>query len=346
MNLDEDQLKGRNESGKNILVSAGAGAGKTTVLSERVIRILDEYIVKKENESEQEKGNILRLLILTFTDNAARSMVRKIKKVIVEKIEKEPENLHLKEQLKMIDSAYITTFDSFYSKIAKKYFYKLGINKDFQIGSETIFYIELNKIIDKEFEQLYSTNNEIFLELLNKFTLKNDDSIKNLIIQIVNGQNKVNSDQTNLEEYLNKPINIEFVNKLYDSFYFDFYKSIECFYNLLNIDSSNYNKYKKIIEYVKNNLTDFNKCSSFDDLVKFYKIIQLPSLKGALKETEDDTALKPQFNLLKDELKCKSEKYLNILSKKDCLDLFTTNKKYYEFIYNLAYKINKKLDSP
>lgn len=340
MRLDEDQQKGRNESGKNILVSAGAGAGKTTVLSERVIRILDEYV----SENKKEKGNILRLLILTFTDNAASSMARKIKKTIVEKIEKEPDNLHLKEQLKMIDSAYITTFDSFYSKIAKKYFYKLGINKDFQIGSETIFYIELNKIIDKEFDRLYLENDITFLELLNKFTLKNDDDIKDLIISIVNNQNKVNSNETKLEEYLTHPIKVDFINKLYDSFYKDFYNVITNFSNLLDLDISNYNKYKKVIQYNKDVLTDYKNKHDFDELVKFYKEIQIPRIAGNSKETEADTSLKQEYNLIKDELKNKASKYLSILTKKDCLNLFQTNKKYYEFIYQLAYKVNKELD--
>ena len=54
-----DQLKAIKESGKNIIVSAGAGSGKTAVLSQRVIHLLEKGI--KVNE----------LLILTFTNAAA-----------------------------------------------------------------------------------------------------------------------------------------------------------------------------------------------------------------------------------------------------------------------------------
>ena len=55
------------ESGKNILVSAGAGSGKTAVLTERVIR-------KLKNGT-----SIKNLLILTFTNNAAHEMKTRIK---------------------------------------------------------------------------------------------------------------------------------------------------------------------------------------------------------------------------------------------------------------------------
>ena len=89
----KEQLEAINEEGKNIIVSAGAGSGKTAVLSERVIRKLNNTDINK-------------LLILTFTKEAANEMKEKKKK----KIKKNPD---LKKQLDIIDSAYITTFDSY-----------------------------------------------------------------------------------------------------------------------------------------------------------------------------------------------------------------------------------------
>lgn len=84
----------------NIIVSAGAGSGKTAVLSERVIRKLKSNV------------NINELLILTFTKAAADEMKERIRK----KISKEKD---LKDQLSLIDSAYITTFDAFALSIVK-----------------------------------------------------------------------------------------------------------------------------------------------------------------------------------------------------------------------------------
>ena len=88
-----EQLLAINEEGKNIIVSAGAGSGKTAVLTNRVIRKIKSGV--KINE----------LLILTFTNLAAKEMKERIKK----NLKKEG----LMEEYNSIDSAYITTFDSY-----------------------------------------------------------------------------------------------------------------------------------------------------------------------------------------------------------------------------------------
>ena len=97
------------ESGKNIIVSAGAGSGKTAVLSERVL------------EKVKNGTMIDRMLILTFTKAAASEMKERIRKKIKEN--------NLIDQLNKIDSSYITTFDSFSLSLVKKYHYLLNVKK-------------------------------------------------------------------------------------------------------------------------------------------------------------------------------------------------------------------------
>ena len=82
------------KEGTNIIVSAGAGSGKTAVLSERVVRKLKEGV------------HVNELLILTFTNKAAEEMKERIRKKI-------NDNIDIKDENNLIDSAYITTFDSF-----------------------------------------------------------------------------------------------------------------------------------------------------------------------------------------------------------------------------------------
>ena len=89
------------KEGTNLIISAGAGSGKTAVLSERVLRKLKEGI------------DIRNILILTFTNEAAKEMKERIRK----KIKKEG----LTEQLSLIDAAYITTFVAYALDIVKKY---------------------------------------------------------------------------------------------------------------------------------------------------------------------------------------------------------------------------------
>ena len=113
-----DQELAINETGKNIIVSAGAGSGKTAVLTERVIRKLKSGI------------SIKNMLILTFTNNAAHEMKERIRKAIKKAC---LEDNNLKKELDFIDNAYITTFDSFSLSIVKKYHYLLNIGNDISI---------------------------------------------------------------------------------------------------------------------------------------------------------------------------------------------------------------------
>ena len=97
-----DQQKAIESFGQNIIVSAGAGSGKTAVLTARIIKILKSGI----------KAN--QLLVLTFTKASAAEM----KKRVVDEMLKDNE---LKNRVLEVENAYITTFDSFAMSVVKKY---------------------------------------------------------------------------------------------------------------------------------------------------------------------------------------------------------------------------------
>ena len=121
----KDQEKSIFESGQNIIVSAGAGSGKTAVLSERILEKIKKGV------------KVDSLLVLTFTEAAAFEMKSRIKK----KVKECPSTSHIANE---VDSAYITTFDSYALSIVKKYHYLLGIDKNISIIDNSI--IELFKI--------------------------------------------------------------------------------------------------------------------------------------------------------------------------------------------------------
>src|SRR5690554_2946873 len=112
--------------GSNIIISAGAGSGKTAVLTARVLRKLKEGV------------SIKNLLILTFTRNAAAEMKSRIRK----KIASDP---NLKSQLPLIESSYITTFDSYALSVVRKYHYLLNISANVSIIDDNIINLEIDK---------------------------------------------------------------------------------------------------------------------------------------------------------------------------------------------------------
>ena len=151
------------KSGTNIIVSAGAGSGKTAVLSERVIDKLKQGI------------HINELLILTFTKAAASEMKERIRK----KIKKE----NLVQELDMIDAAYITTFDSFALSIVKKYHYLINVSKDVNIIEESVVKIKKEEFLDEIFEEKYRNDND-FKKLISDFCVKDDKEIRTQILNI------------------------------------------------------------------------------------------------------------------------------------------------------------------
>lgn len=163
----DDQLKAIETSGSNILVSAGAGSGKTAVLSERVIHKIENGI------------HVNELLILTFTKAAAAEMKNRIRKKIAS-------NPNMQEELNLLNSSYITTFDSFALSVVKKYHYLLNISSNVGITDESIVKIQESKILDTIFDDLYAKENEGFLKLVDANCIKNDKSLKKLVLKICN----------------------------------------------------------------------------------------------------------------------------------------------------------------
>ena len=158
----KEQMDAINREGSNIIVSAGAGSGKTAVLTERVIRKLKNGV------------DVDRLLILTFTNEAANEMKSRIRDAIIKN--------GLDYQLGKLDAAYITTFDSYALSMVKKYHYLLNVSDTVGIVDSNIILIYKSKIIDDIFENLYG--NTKFDRLVNDYCLKDDRTLKQYILNL------------------------------------------------------------------------------------------------------------------------------------------------------------------
>jgi len=195
----EEQELAINESGKNIIVSAGAGSGKTAVLTERVIRKLKSGI------------SIRNLLILTFTNNAAHEMKDRIRRAI----KKEAiNNEMLKKELDYIDNAYITTFDSFALSIVKKYHYLLNIGNDISIIDSSIIDLKKEELIDIVFENKYKNKDSNFIKLVNLLCVKDDKDLKKLILNVYNKIDLLVEKNEYLDNYINKFYNDSYIEEI------------------------------------------------------------------------------------------------------------------------------------
>ena len=206
----DEQLEAINRSGQNIIVSAGAGSGKTAVLTERVITKLKNGI------------HINQLLILTFTKAAAAEMKERIRK----SIKKE----NLLEELNYIDSAYITTFDSFSLSIVKKYHYLLNLDDNIGIAQASLVDIKRHEIMDEIFENMYQVGDAKFLNMIDTFCSKDDTSLRESILTI----SKKLELRYDLEDYLNNCLSESFNESTINKFVLEYENLIEQKKNEIN----------------------------------------------------------------------------------------------------------------
>ncbi|MCD8204661.1 MAG: UvrD-helicase domain-containing protein [Coprobacillus sp.] len=158
----------------NILVSAGAGSGKTTVMTERIIELVSQ------------DTPIDKFLVLTFTDAAANSMKSKIRKAIAES-----QDSKVRESLSKIDQSHIETFDAFALYIVKKYSYldSIKLDKDISIIDKGIIEIKRNEILEETICDYLDSDREEgeeFFDIYTAYSYKNDDEIKKTISDIIN----------------------------------------------------------------------------------------------------------------------------------------------------------------
>ena len=165
MKWSKEQELAINTEGSNILVSAGAGSGKTAVLTARVTRKLRQGV------------SLDNLLILTFTNAAASEMKERIRMAI-------NKDESLKDQLELVDNADICTFDAYSLSLVKKYHYLLNLTKDLTIVDNNVITLKKKAIVDEIFDELYERKDKEFLSFAYDFIFKNDEDIKKSIIEL------------------------------------------------------------------------------------------------------------------------------------------------------------------
>lgn len=174
MAFTEEQSEAIHRKGANILVSAAAGSGKTTVLVARII-----------NKILNEKVDIDKLLIVTFTDAAASEMRERILKSLYNEIDKNPDDENLQKQLMLINKSHISTITSFCLDVVRNNFFEIGLSANFRIGDPTEIEIMKQEAIEKVFEDKYEKNDKNFEKLVELYTPYSDDQpLKDLVLKI------------------------------------------------------------------------------------------------------------------------------------------------------------------
>ncbi len=165
MKWTKAQAKAIYEDNKNILVSAGAGSGKTAVLSERVAQKVRQGVP------------VDQLVVLTFTNAAAKEMKIRIRK----KLQNDTSH-YAKAAIEKLDSTHIQTFDSYALFIVKKYGYLKNLSKQITIGDPIRMQLAYKHHLDAIFLNQYEEQNQAFLDYIDAYTIKDDAVLKEQIL--------------------------------------------------------------------------------------------------------------------------------------------------------------------
>ena len=312
-----EQSSAINETGKNIIVSAGAGSGKTAVLSERVLTHLKNKI------------SITDLLILTFTNAAASEMKDRIRK----KVKNIPE---LKEELDKIDIAFITTFDAFSLSLVKRYKEYLNISSNIKIIDNSIIALKKKEFLNEIFDELYLNNNTLFLKLLSDLTLKDDKDIFNGILNLNNKLDNIYNKEEILNNYISKFYQIDNLENIFNEYFKLINKKIKEISSQIDnlsiyVDNSFIDKMNSVF------INLFNSKSYEDIRYNVYNLEKLPILRNACEEAKKiKEEISSIIKIIKELTKYNSEE--------EIINSLLATKDYVTIIIEILKKLDNKIN--
>lgn len=162
----EQQRQAIEARGGDLLVAAAAGSGKTAVLVERIItRILEE-------------GQELdRLLVVTFTNAAASEMRQRIGAAIAKRLEENPKDVHLQNQMALLPRADIKTIHAFCLQVIREYYHLLEIDPAVRTADPAEIKLLQKEVLDELFEECYAAEEpQWFYDLLETFSSATRDT--------------------------------------------------------------------------------------------------------------------------------------------------------------------------
>ena len=133
----QDAIRARN---RDILVSAAAGSGKTSVLIERLMSLL------------RGGASLDRMLVVTFTRAAASEMRQRLNQALQQEA---GESRHLRRQYAMIGRADISTLHTFCKKLIKRHFQAVGADPMCDVADEIRSGALREKAMQEVMEALY-----------------------------------------------------------------------------------------------------------------------------------------------------------------------------------------------
>ena len=150
------------------------GSGKTAVLVERII-----------SKIVNEKIDIDKILVVTFTNAAASEMRQRILDAIYKRLEENPDDEQMIRQTVLMAKSNICTIHSFCLDVIRNNFYEIDVAPNFRIAEQAEIELLKQEVLEEIFEDKYLNEDAEFLKLINTYTgYRGDEPLKDIILRI------------------------------------------------------------------------------------------------------------------------------------------------------------------
>ncbi|MBP5357023.1 MAG: UvrD-helicase domain-containing protein [Clostridia bacterium] len=165
-NFTPEQQKVIDYKGGDLLVSASAGSGKTTVMVARIIQLISSG------------ASIKNMLVTTFTNAAAEDICKKLSDAILmaRSSAAKKERERYSKELEYLPGAAICTLHSMCQKLVRKYFYITGDDPAFEIVEPVDEDVWEKESIREELDDWIEKGDLTFVRVYRKFLSKRKDS--------------------------------------------------------------------------------------------------------------------------------------------------------------------------
>ncbi len=174
--LTEQQQQAISCRGRQLIVSAAAGSGKTAVLAKRVLDLICD---------PDHPCNVDRLLIMTFTKAAAAEMRGRIADELGALLAQQPGDRNLRRQLALLPQARIQTVHSFCQSLLRQHFHLCDVSPDFRQGDEIEFTRLKQLAMEQLLEEAYAAADPDFMALSDLLSdQRSDRPLENTVLEI------------------------------------------------------------------------------------------------------------------------------------------------------------------
>lgn len=153
--LRDEQRAAVMVQGVSVALSASAGCGKTTVLTERYLAELD-----------REEGRALdRVVALTFTEKAARELKGRIRGRLLARLESGADRERAMDLIRGLDAAPISTFHQYCARLVRRFALELGLDPDFAVLDEDVAPLIREQAVEHALREHLDQKNEDLIDL-------------------------------------------------------------------------------------------------------------------------------------------------------------------------------------